>query len=196
MNWKMNQNSLFATLLRSPWWMSFAIAGVLGAFAIAMLPEKFRFAGSIAGLPFLVIGCIAAWRQFRSPSAARIDRTVAAVRAMSWVDFSRAIEAAFKRQGYEISAIAGSAANFEIKKEGRTALVSCKRWKVAQTGAEALQDLHAMKQARDVHSCVYVTAGELTDNARVFAAKQGIELIRGPELARLLPYEGRRRKGT
>jgi restriction system protein len=30
MNWKLNDNSLFAILLRSPWWMSVALGGALG----------------------------------------------------------------------------------------------------------------------------------------------------------------------
>ncbi len=187
MKWTMNENSLFATLLRSSWWISFAIAGTVTAIAIALLPEAHRIIGTVTGLPFLVIGCIAAWKQFQAPSTARIDDTLAAVRAMSWVEFSRAIEAAYRRQGYEINAVSGTAANYEITKEGRTALVNCKRWKVAHTGVEALHDLHTMKEARNAHECIYIAAGEVTDNARTFAIKHAIKLVGGAELARLLP---------
>lgn len=187
MKWTMNENSLFATLLRSSWWISFAIAGTVTAIAIALLPEAHRILGTVTGLPFLVIGCIAAWKQFQAPSTARIDDTLAAVRAMTWVEFSRAIEAAYRRQGYEINAVSGTAANYEITKEGRTALVNCKRWKVAHTGVEALHDLHVMKEARNAHECIYIAAGEVTDNARTFAIKHAIKLVGGAELARLLP---------
>ena len=196
MKWKMSENSLFAILLRSSWWISFAIAGAVTAIAIALLPEAYRIFGTFSGLPFLVIGCIAAWKQFQAPSMARIDNTLAAVRAMSSVEFLRAIEAAYRRQGYGVSAVGGTAASFEITKEGRTALVSCKRWKAAHTGVEALQDLHAMKEARNAHECIYVAAGEITDNARAFAVKNAIKLIGGPELAQLLPREGRSRKAS
>jgi restriction system protein len=194
MNWTMNENSLFAVLLRSSWWISFAIAGTITAVAIALLPEKYRIFGAVTGLPFLGIGCIAAWKQFQAPSTARIDRTLAAVRAMSWVEFSRAIDTAYRRQGYAVGALEGTAADFEITREGRTALVSCKRWKVARTGVEPLTALHAMKEARNAHECIYVTAGEVTDHARAFAVKHAIKLVGGPELARLLPGEGRSRK--
>ena len=196
MNWTLNDNSLFAILLRSPWWISVAIAGALGAVAIALLPEAYRIGGAVAGFPFLVIGCIAAWRQFQAPSNARIDRTLAAVRSMSWGEFSGAIEAAYRQSGYGVSAIGGTAANFEITKEGRTALVSCKRWKAAHTGVEPLASLHAMKEARDAHECIYVAAGEITDNARAFARKHAIKLVAGPELARLLPGNGKAKKGA
>jgi hypothetical protein len=40
----------------------------------------------------------------------RIDNTLAAVRAMSWAEFSSAIEAAYRRQGYGVSAVSGTAA--------------------------------------------------------------------------------------
>jgi len=196
MQWKMNDNSLFAILLRSSWWISFAIAGTVTAIAIALLPEAYRIFGAVTGFPFLVIGCIAAWKQFQAPSTARIDNTLAAVRAMSWVEFSRAIEAAYRQQGYGVRAVSGAAANFEITKEGRTALVNCKRWKAAHTGVEALHDLHAMKEARNAHECIYVAAGEITDNATAFAVKHGIKLVGGPELARLLPGEGRGKKAS
>ena len=118
-------------LLRSSCWISFAIAATITAVAIALLPETHRILGTVSGLPFLVIGCIAAWKQSQAPSRARIDSTLAAVRAMSWAEFSRAIEMAYRQQGYAVSALSGTAANFEITKDGRTALVNCKRWKVA-----------------------------------------------------------------
>jgi restriction system protein len=194
MKWRMNENSLFAALLRSSWWISFAVAAALTAVAVAVLPEAYRIFGAVTGLPFLVIGCIAAWRQFQAPSTARIERTLAAVRAMSWVEFSRAIEAAYRRDGYDVTAVNAAAADFKIRKEWRIALVSCKRWKAVRTGVEPLQDLHAAKEARNAQECIYVATGELTDNARAFAVKHAIRLVGGPELARLLPGPGRGKK--
>jgi restriction system protein len=87
----------------------------------------------------------------------------------------------------------GPAADFEIAKEGRRAVVAGKRWKVARTGIEALRDLEGAKDARDAHECIYVAAGDLTDNARAFATQKRIRLIGGPELARLVPDAGRKR---
>jgi len=194
MKWQMNENSLFAILLRSSWWVSFAIAAALTAVAVALLPEPYRIFGAVTGLPFFVIGCIAAWRQFQAPSRARIESTLAAVRAMSWVEFSRAIEAAYRGDGYAVTAVSAAAADFEIRKEWRSALVSCKRWKAARTGIEPLQDLHAAKEARKAQECIYVATGEFTDNARAFAGKHAIRLMGGPELARLLPGAGRGKK--
>jgi len=193
MQWRMNENSLFAVLLRSSWWVSFGIAAALTAVAVALLSEPYRIFGAVTGLPFFVIGCIAAWRQFRAPSTARIESTLAAVRAMSWPEFARAIETAYRRDGYDVTTIGGAAADFSITKERRVALVSCKRWKAARTGIEPLQVLHAAKETHGAQACIYVAAGEFTANASAFAGKHAIGLVGGPELARLLPGAGRGR---
>lgn len=194
MNWKLKDDSLFAILLRSPWWVSIAVGGALGAIAVAFLPLEYRVVGAITGVPFFVIGGIALWRHWQAPSASRIADTLVAVRAMSWPEFSRAIEDAYRRQGYRVDEVAEGAANFEISKDGRTALVHCKRWKVARTGVEPLSELHASKEARNAHECIYVAAGEISANARTFAAKHAITLVEAAELAKLLPLAGRSRR--
>jgi restriction system protein len=194
--WKMSENSLFAILLRSPWWISAAVAGGMIALAFAALPEPYKVFGAVASLPFVVITCIAGWKQFQQPSAGSVERTLAAVRAMSWVDFATALEHAYRRDGYEVSKVAGAAADFMIRKDFRTALVSCKRWKMAQTGVEPLRVLAAEKEERDAHECVYIFAGAMSDNARKFALQQHITLVGGTELARLLPTVGRVAKGA
>ena len=183
MKLRMHENSLFAVLLRSPWWISIAIAAGLGLAARLVIPDLYAI---FVGLPFLVIGVVAGWKQLRAPSAKRIAGTLEAVRAMQWGDFSAAIEDAFRRDGYAVSRLNGAAADFEMTKAGRVSLVSCKRWKVARTGIEPLRELDAARRAREAHECVYVAAGEVTDNARAFAAQKNIRLAQGAELARLL----------
>jgi len=191
MKFEMAKNSLFAVLLRSPWWISFLIAAGVTGLAKVIMPAIPVAYAIFAGLPFLVIGSIAAWRQLRAPSAGRVAKTLEAVRAMSWADFSGAIEDAFRKDGYNVSRIDGAAADFEMTKAGRTALVACKRWKVARTGVEPLRDLHAAKDAREANDCIYVATGEITDGARKFAGEKRIRLLDAMELAKLLPRAGR-----
>ena len=193
MKWKMAEHSLFAILLRSPWWISAAIAGGCVALTLTMFPADWRWYGAFLGAPFAVVAAIALWRQVRAPSARRVATTLEAVRAMSWSEFASALESGFRRDGYDVSRLAGAAADFEIAKEGRRAVVAGKRWKVARTGVEALRDLEGAKDAREAHESIYVIAGDLTDNARAFAAQKRIRLIAGPELARLVPDAGRKR---
>jgi len=192
MKFRMHENSLFAILLRSPWWISIAIAAGIATVAALLVPPVYA---AFAGLPFLVIGGIAAWRQLRAPSAARIERTLEAVRAMSWGDFSGALEDAFRRDGYAVSRFDGAAADFVMTKAGRTSLVACKRWKAARTGVEPLRDLDAVRRERDMHECIYVATGELTDGASAFASEKKIRVMHVAELARLLPRAGREKRG-
>ena len=77
MKFKMAEKSLFAILLRSPWWISFAIAVAFGLASKALLPAQYFVFGALGGLPFVVIGVIAAWRQFSAPSTAHVEGTLA-----------------------------------------------------------------------------------------------------------------------
>jgi len=190
----MHKNSLFAVLLRSPWWISIAIAvgiGVLGRFVL----EKFSLPGIYAvffGLPFFVIGCYAGWQQLRAPSTERIAATLESLRAMSWDEFSTALEDAFRRDGYAVSRLDIAGADLELTKAGRVTLATCKRWKVARTGVEPLRDLETARKERKAHESLYVAAGEITGNAIAFAAAENIQLLHGAGLVKLLPQPRKR----
>ncbi len=187
MQWTMNENSLFAILLRSRWWLSFAIAAAITAVAVALLPAPYTAAGWLMGIPFAVIGGIAAWRQRNRPSSARIERSIMAAQAMSVAEFKRALIDGFRSDGYEVDATAGSGYDFTARKGYRRAVVACRRFKVARTGVEPLREVVAARDAADAQDAVYVALGEVTEQARSFVARHSIRLVDGAELARLLP---------
>ncbi|MGL5002995.1 MAG: restriction endonuclease, partial [Casimicrobium sp.] len=60
---QISDKSLFARLLRAPWWVSFIVAAVVGAAAFALFPKDIKAAGALSSVPFIVIGLIAAWKQ-------------------------------------------------------------------------------------------------------------------------------------
>jgi restriction system protein len=188
---KMAPNSMFAVLLRSRWWVSFAAAGVMVLLARLILPTAYEVYALFAAIPLVVVGAVAAWRQLRAPSAARVAKTHASVSAMAWPQFAAALEAGFGRDGYEVTRVPGPAADFVLLKEGRVTLVSGKRWKAARTGIEPLRDLQAAMVARDAPAGLYVALGELTDNARSYAAGHHIDVLQADGLARLLRGAGR-----
>jgi restriction system protein len=186
MKLRMAENSLFAVLLRSPWYVSLAIGVALGGAGWALFPESYKVAGAGAGLPFVVIAGIALWKQMQLPSAKRVESTVQAVSAMSWPEFADAIEAAFRRDGHEVKRVESGPVDFEITKAGRTAVVGARRWKVARTGVEPLRALHAAGEAREAGECIHIAIGEVTPSAREFAAKHRTRVIGGAELVSLL----------
>ncbi len=181
----MAPNSLFAVLLRSPWWISLVLASVLAAVAFALLPEKYRVLGAMGGFPFVVISFIALWRQMQLPSAKRSDEILAAVRTMNWPEFSQLLEEGFARQGYRVERLQGPV-DFALSREGGTTLVAAKRWKAARVGEELLQSLHAGAQAHGASHCLYVTLGDLSANAQAFAKSRNVQLMQAPALTLLL----------
>jgi len=189
----MAENSLFAILMRSPWWISFAIAAGVVVLAAVALPPAWLFYGAFAALPFIVVGGIAAYRQFRIPSAAKVERTLDAVRAMTWSDFSASVESALRAEGYEVLRVDRGEVDFEATRSGRKTLVGCKRFKVARIGIRPLSDLHAACVAREADDAIYVAAGDFTDQARTFAQAHRIRLVQQADLVAWFPPTQRSR---
>lgn len=183
MQLKMHENSLFAVLLRKAWWVSGLVgAGIFGGLRF-LLPWEFAV---FAALPFIGISMYVAWKQLRAPSAARVAKTLERLRAQSWEEFSRAVEAAYQRDGYTVTRLGDARADFELVQGPYSTLVACKRWKAVRTGIEPLRELQLAREAREAHHCVYVATGEITEQARAFAAEKRINLLQALELATLL----------
>ena len=177
---KLNQNSLFAILLRSPWWVS-ALAA-LAVFGVVRLFLEWGFA-LFAAAPFIGIGAYGAWRELRRPGAKRIAATLDRARAMPWEEFCAALEAAYRREGNGVTRVGDE---LHLTRGGRVTLVTCKRWKAVRTGVEPLREFDAATRGRGAHGRTYIAAGEVTENARVFAAERNIQLVQEAELAELL----------
>lgn len=186
MKWKMAEKSMFAILLRSPWWVSIAIVVAFALVARAVLPEQYVVFGAMGGFPFLVIGVITAVKQFRALSPTQVANVLEALAAMNWRDFSGALERAYAKQGFAVSSQGDDTTDLVLTRDGRTTLVTGKRWKAANHGVEPLRALHKSRQARDASQCVYITLGDVGDKARRFAADNKVELLYGARLAQLL----------
>ena len=181
MKFKMAENSLFAVLLRSPWWASVLLAVAVFAAMRYFLPAMYAFAGA---LPFMVIAAVVGWRSLWSPSEKKVNARLEALRAMSWEDFARLLEAGYKREGFEVKRVEG-AADFELDKGARLTLVAAKRWKASVSGVEPLKELAAAGEKRGAAECVYVCATRLSDQATDYAIHVRIKRLEGAELARL-----------
>ena len=183
---RMAKNSLFAVLLRNPWWMSACVALVLATLALALLPADYRVVGALSSFPFFVIAGMAAWRQRHAPSAARIEETAKALNGMSWPACATLLEQAFRRDGYAVQRRSGSVADFELERQGRKMLVAARRWKAAHTGLEPLRELQAAREASGAADALWIGLGELTDSARPYAAEHRIAVWQLTELAQAL----------
>lgn len=185
MKFRMAEKSLFAILLRSPWWISLALAAVIALAARLALPADLVAFGVMGGFPFLVIAVLAARRQWRAPGAARVRKTLEAVSAMGWREFSAALEQAWRAQGYSVARREGGA-DFSLEKGGGVTLVNCKRWKAASLGVETLRELQAAMARAEAREGLCIALGEVTPQAGAFAKEHGIRVLRAADLAQLL----------
>lgn len=157
-----------------------------GLAAVAVLPKEYVIFGMVGTLPFLVIGVVAAKRQWGLPSPQRVADTLAQASTMPWRDFADALDAAYRANGFTVARLHGKAADLQLLKDGQTTLVAAKRWKAANHGVEALRELAAAKQAQGAAACTYISLTGVTDTAQQFAQEQGINLVADVALAQLL----------
>ena len=181
MKFKMSEKSLFAVLLRSPWWISFVLVAVIALAAGALLPKEYAGVGMLGGFPFFVIGCMAMWRQRNLPSAAELEKGLSMLSNMGWRDFSALLETAFTRQGYTVKHLNG-AADMQLEKKGVLTVVSAKRWKAAALGVESLRELVAARDALEARNCVCITLGQVSAKANEYAEQNRITLISDADL--------------
>jgi len=181
------RNSLFGALLRAPWWVSVLIGTAIGLVAAALLPAEFRVVGALSGFPFAVIGAIAAQRQWRLPSEKRVQQTQAAVGALGWAPFQALLGDALRTSGFDVQPGTGDAVDMVLQRQGRRTLLCARRWKTARLGVEPLRALQAARQREAADGplplAVCVCLGEISDNARIYAAAQGITLWGAADLA-------------
>jgi restriction system protein len=178
MKFKMAPNSLFAILLRNPWWISFLIAAAVSVICAALLPKNLVVFGVLGTFPFLVTGCVALSRQWNAPSAAALEAEATRLAGLPWRDFSKELEAKFVRQGFEVERLSDAkgegAADFRITKSGQTTLVAAKRYKAIHHGIEPLQALVALKTAQGADKAMYVCFGALSEQASMFAKNHAV----------------------
>src|SRR3954469_3556701 len=117
MKLEMHKDSLFSILLRQGWWLSALIAvGVFWTMK-AFLPWEFA---AFTALPFAVIAAYVAWKALRAPSEGRVAAALEKIGAMSREDFTAALEAGWRREGYEVTRAAGGAqVDLELRRGGR-----------------------------------------------------------------------------
>jgi restriction system protein len=181
---KISDKSLFAVLLRSPWWYSWALAAAVVVVSRALLSAELWAFGAMGAFPFVVIGAIALYRQRNQMSPNKVSTTLEQLGQLSWKDFSAQLEARLKSQGYSISTqTPGPGADYVLTRQGRISVLCAKRWKAAQV-SEA--DVQALRSSMDVHEAregLYLSLGKANPKAQEFAALNRIAILNNAPLA-------------
>ena len=154
--------------------------------AAALVPQPYKIFAILGSLPFWAVGFVAFVRQFDQPTPLQQQALLADAASKNWNDFSEHLERAWRVEGYEVARSPDAAADFVLKKNGQTTLVSAKRWKAATHGIEPLRALHQAMQAQSADKCAYVCLAPLQDTAQRFADAQQIAVLSQLTLATLL----------
>jgi restriction system protein len=157
MQWTMNENSLFAILLRSSCVWSFMIAAVMIGVMMAVLPEAYRIVGVVSGLPFVVIGGMSRGASCaRPPPRASRGRTRRCARCPG--ASSGPPSEAYRREAYDVQSVDGPA-DLELRKEWRRALDQLQALEGrSHRGRAAARSSSRRKEAREAHE-VHVRRG-------------------------------------
>ena len=184
MAFKMAERSLFAVLLRSPWWYSALAACASIAISMVVARGQYLIFGVAVAIPFLVIATIAAFRQFQRPSKKRVLEVEEQARQMRPRAIADKIAESYVNERYRAIPSNSKAADLQLTRGSHTILVSCKRFKAATTGIEPLKQLVAAGQNVDATDYLLVAFGDISASAGDFANKNRIEIIQAESLAK------------
>ncbi|MEZ7910797.1 MAG: restriction endonuclease [Propionivibrio sp.] len=180
----MSQNSLFAILLRSHWWISLVVALFIVLLARLVVPEAYASYALSFAVPFVVIAAIAAWKQRHVPGEAQVRALVERVSPMGWAEFSALLEDAYRRQGGTVTRVEGGA-DLLVERSRRLSVVAARRWKAASHGLPALRELVAERERRGAHEALYVALNPLSDKGLLYAREHGVVVVDAAALASL-----------
>lgn len=183
MAFKMAKGSLFAVLLRSPWWYSVLIGLFFITASLPIADGEYLIFGITTALPFFGIAGYAAYQQAKLPSQKRVFEVVEQAREMRASEITEKIASRYIESGYDSKVFKGNAADLELTRGHRIVLLSSKRFKVGNTGVDPLKQLVAAGETAEATSYLYVALGEISEAARSYANQNNIELIQANELA-------------
>ena len=183
MAFKLAKGSLFAILLRSPWWYSVLIGLSFIAVSLVVLDGQYVILGIFGALPFFGIAGFAGYKQSQQPSQNRVLEVAQLARKMPTAQVAEIIADNYIKERYESCEFKGNAAELVLTRGHRTILLCSKRFKVANTGIEPLKQLVAAGEIAEATGYLYVALGEISATARDYAKQNNIELIQANRLA-------------
>ena len=122
-------------------------------------------------------------------SAAAADHLLA-ISGLSRKEVERLVAEAYRRQGYQVVELGGSAAESDagmlLTKATQRLLLQCKYWKTRKLAEMPVRELYGMMAAQSANAGILITSGSFTLEASRFAGYGRIQLIDGPRLLALL----------
>lgn len=185
-----------------PWWISVCVACVVYV-ALKFVIPSIEFensilklfapaAGNIAwvSIIFLFPAIFSAAESIRKRKLLNEQSGIESIRSLSWKEFEELVAEAYRRQGYAVkeNTHAGPDGGIDVilEKGGELILVQCKQWKSYKVGVSVVREMLGLMTAHRASGGIVVTCGQFTQEARKFAAGNGVEMVEGTELVELI----------
>ena len=195
-----------------PWMISLIIA-VIGYFffhyfAIQALPVATDLHSATNSLPklifisfskflqyvvpviFIIGACVSSFKSKHRIKLLDKQSGIDSIRNMSWQDFELLVGEAFRRKGFEVKENGGGGSDggidLVLTKNSKKSIVQCKRWKTFSIGVPLIRELYGVMTSERANDCIFVSSGNYTAEARLFAEDKPIWLIDGSELLEMV----------
>lgn len=117
------------------------------------------------------------------------NQSLQQIRDLTWRQFEFYIGQAFREKGYFVAETPegpDGGVDLVLRKDGEKTFVQCKHWKLQSVGVERVRELLGSVVAGGADHGVLVATGNFTSSAISFAQQNGIILINGNELERMI----------
>lgn len=144
----------------------------------------------IVPIIFIIGACVSSFKSKHRGKLLAEQSGIETIRDMSWQDFELLVGEAFRRKGFEVRENGGGGADggidLVLNKNGKKSIVQCKRWKTFSIGVPLIRELYGVMTSERANDCIFVSSGNYTAEARLFAEGKPIWLIDGTELLALI----------
>ena len=139
---------------------------------------------------FIIGACVSSIKSKKRIKLLDKQSGIESIRDMSWQDFELLVGEAFRRKGFEVRENGGGGADggidLVLSKNGKKSIVQCKRWKTFSIGVPLIRELYGVMTSERANDCIFVSSGNYTAEARLFAEDKPIWLIDGSELLEMV----------
>jgi len=197
------RDSILDTLLVSPWWISviLAIAAYVGLGYIIpglevtniILRGPAQAAPMLAPMVAALLGVAALFSSLRTWHRRQLldsQYSIEEIRKLDWRDFERLVGEAFRRKGYTRHERGQNGpdggVDLELFRGSDKILVQCKHWKTGKVGVGTVRELFGVMVAEGASDAIFVTSGQYSREAWLFAKDNNLALFDGPRLIELL----------
>lgn len=149
-----------------------------------------KFLQYVIPVIFIIGACVSTIRNKKRIKLLDEQSGIESIRDMSWQEFELLVGEAFRRKGFAVRENGGGGADggidLVLTKNGKKSIVQCKRWKTFSIGVPLIRELYGVMTSERANDCIFVSSGNYTAEARLFAENKPIWLIDGSELLEMV----------